>query len=803
MQQRWLLLIGVFLWAAPLARASDRVDPGDRVQLREQQGLLLLAVDSPIKLYSATLNHPGKVLGPVVLRKLEPGRQHALYVVDAGRYMWQSVKPIANWRLNLISEDTFAFDVRPGVINYPGDLVIDMSGGWISDLGLYDRALPAIDWLQAQHADVLEQYPLQYTGHYPDPFPDYYRELKGKAEPDVVAPTPATFTEAALSPEQLWRDEPLRGLSLSPDGRFLVLHLRPEPDEQQWQIDLIDLQAGQRRMLARSVLPYRQIDWSGSRRLLLESGPKHEAVVEVIVIDTDAAEVNYDHIRLARRGSIVHALPAEPDEILLSSLTRRGELMVHRIDISSQARVDAFHGGFANRLNRGVEQDRQWLADAEGRLRLALAEGEESMHWMYGIDGEFKQLPEFEDPSFMPISLSSDASRILGLSDFQREQRDLVEIEAATGRIVETLYSSPGVDVNAAIQDADGQPIGVSYYRQGRLVSEYFDQRQGAWARRLQQAFPDQSIDVAAGSADGATQLIWVDASDKPPQLYHFDRQQRTASLVLERMPQLAERAFVSTQALQIAVADASIEAFLTLPAGEQPRPLVVYPHGGPIGIADNRHFSPDVQLLAAEGFAVLQVNFRGSEGYGRAFREAGHRRLGREIEDDIDAAIQYALANHPLDGDRICVIGSSYGGYSALIAAVRWPERFRCVVSIAGVTDRLLRFTASDGAQTEEGRSKLVEILGDPDSELEQLRENSPLYRYEQLRTPVLLVHGRRDRRVDAEHSIRLQRLLTLDGRPPAALYFDEEGHGLAEPEHEQQQWATVVGFLRQHLAD
>jgi dipeptidyl aminopeptidase/acylaminoacyl peptidase len=207
------------------------------------------------------------------------------------------------------------------------------------------------------------------------------------------------------------------------------------------------------------------------------------------------------------------------------------------------------------------------------------------------------------------------------------------------------------------------------------------------------------------------------------------------------------------------------------------------------------------VQFLAGLGYAVLQVNFRGSEGYGRSFREAAEGNYGSLIEDDIDAAISQVLAEHPLDPNRICILGSSYGGYSALIASLRWPERFRCAASIAGVTDRLLRFSASDGAQSAEGRAELEKLMGDPNTDPDALQRASPVYRHAELKLPVLLAHGRADRRVDAEHSRRLERVLSQTGKPPVTLYFDTEGHGLSQTSNQQQLWTSIAAFLQQHL--
>jgi dipeptidyl aminopeptidase/acylaminoacyl peptidase len=295
---------------------------------------------------------------------------------------------------------------------------------------------------------------------------------------------------------------------------------------------------------------------------------------------------------------------------------------------------------------------------------------------------------------------------------------------------------------------------------------------------------------------------VWVESGRQPAQLYHLDVAARQASLIDESKPWLDVAKLAPTHRLEAKASDGMrIEAFLTLPDVPGDRPLVLLPHGGPIGVADRLHFDPQVQFLASLGYAVLRVNFRGSAGYGRAFREAGMGQYGTGIEDDIDSALEHALANHPLDASRVCAVGSSYGGYSSLMAAVRRPERFRCVVSIAGVSDRILFFTASDSARNHAARPLMVQAMGDPHRDLEAMKRVSPLFQYASLDTPVMIVHGRDDLRVDYEHARRLARMLSLGGKPPTGLVFDKEGHGFTDIGNIEAAWEGVAGFLRRHL--
>jgi dipeptidyl aminopeptidase/acylaminoacyl peptidase len=711
-------------------------------------------------------------------------------------------------------------------------LSFEASSLWRAQLRMANRGVAAIDWLRQSHPQLLERHGFRFLGDSPDPFPAAYLAAVG-ASTTASVPTAAAETaltappepgSLSLTPETLWQQSPLTDLALSPDGRFLAVELSsPLPEEEtagaidtdkakdadaepprQWRIELIDLQKGDRHLIAQSPFMYASLSWSGPDRLVLEVGPDGQRIIEVVRVQRgESGDARFERVRVPRRGELISALPAEPDHILLGSYTRRGQLMVHRVDVSSPEAAQAFHGNQANRLNKGVEGDLTWMVDGRGRLRMALVENDEKRVLLHGVDGVYETQIELDDAlGFNPFALSFDGDTLYGTSDRDRGQLDLVEFDIATQSITRTLFSREGVDVTSVLRDARGDVIGVGYYREGRPMSEYFGEQERRDEAALQRALPGRSASTAARSEDGLQRLLWVDGPDTPPALFHFDGERRSLSPVMEVSPWLAGLSFASTRAIATQARDGTrIEAFLTLPQGDGPHPLVLFPHGGPIGVADSLHFDSELQFLAGLGYAVLQVNFRGSEGYGRAFREAGKRNFGRLIEDDIDAALEAVLATEPLDRERMCVLGSSYGGFSALVASLRWPGRFRCAVSINGPTDLPLLFTASDASASEERRTRLVDIVGDPNEMLDELRTTSPAYRADELQTPLMLIQGARDARVDPEHARRLLRMLELRGVRATGLWLEDEGHSIRSLKNRHRMWRGIAGFLQTHL--
>src|SRR5690606_6507161 len=409
----------------------------------------------------------------------------------------------------------------------------------------------------------------------------------------------------------------------------------------------------------------------------------------------------FDRLNFPYRGRLIDALEDDPEHVLFASTyggTSRVGMQVHRGPIWSQRGLNRFRFSRDAALDRSVAEGREWFADGAGELRAAIAHRDDHHVLLHGRAGQLNEGMVLDDAApLVPKALSADGSLIYGSSEDDREQRDLVELDPVSGRITRTVFSRPRVDVQGAVFDAGHTLVGASYYEDGLLVSEYFDERSRAMQIKLQRAFGDRSVHVLDRDRASDQFLLWVGGSDRPSEIYHFDSTQNRASLLMPVHPGLEGRSFHKSMVVRATARDGfPIEAYLTLPGAHTPPPLVVLAHGGPIGIRDTRHFDREVQFFASLGYAVLQVNFRGSEGFGREFREAGKRSYGTLIEDDIDAALSQVLASHPVDGDRMCAVGSSYGGYSALVSAIRWPGRFRCVVSFAGVSDRILFFTAS-----------------------------------------------------------------------------------------------------------
>lgn len=805
-----LALLLVSCMVAMDASALRKVDPGEIPKLRQGEGLLVLSVDTSSRISSVRVSKPGG--GDSMLTYLEGGRTLQLYAAPEGEYGWKELTILtgrAGMRYQLGKNPEFKFKVHPGKITFAGELIVRLESLYRVRFHISNRTLPVIDWLEIAHPALYRSYPLEFSGHYPDPFPAFYRAERaalpmrpsGELNSGLAAPKPASLP---LPPRTLWAASRVQAIALSPNGELLAESnwLR----EGVWSLKLIDLEAGAEQVLQTTAFGYAELSWKDDGTLFA-SGTTSMRTSRMTVFLVGGAEngkrpVQSQELPLAI--SIIDLLPAEPGRVLFERFDDRGKLVVHRLDVSSPAAILKIqHLQSKARLNTSVSNDVRWFTDGRGELRAAMTRNDDSYALLHGKGATFTEVLRLgEGDGFQPLQLSYGGDLIYGLSDEGREQRDLVVFDPASRSVTRTIFSKPGVDVHSVVLDERRTPTAVRYYEGGRLATEYFDEGARAVARQLQDAFPNRNVAVIERSVDGRQLILWVESSDHPASLYHMDLDARRASLVSDTRPDLSGYTFAPASVLSVKGSDGlAIEAFLTLPPGTGKRPLVVMPHGGPIGVADRLHFNHEVQFIASLGYAVLQVNFRGSDGYGKAFREAGHRGYGTLIEDDIDAAIKAALAAYPLDENRMCALGASYGGYSAMVSTIRAPGRFRCAVSSSGVSDRALFFTASDSGRTAKVRAEMERVIGNPNDDLAAMQANSPLYRYRDLQVPVMLVHGREDFRVDFEHTRRLVRMLNLASRPPVVMAFIGEGHGLDEIANIDTAWTGIAGFLGQHL--
>jgi dipeptidyl aminopeptidase/acylaminoacyl peptidase len=347
----------------------------------------------------------------------------------------------------------------------------------------------------------------------------------------------------------------------------------------------------------------------------------------------------------------------------------------------------------------------------------------------------------------------------------------------------------------------DDRPIGV-LRGAGAPQAVYFDEKHpdARLLLSLQKAFGGQRIRVTSRTLDNQTLVVEVDGDRNPGDFYLVNRQTKKAEYLVSRRDWIDPAAMTPVQAIRYRTRDgATIHGYLTVRGGDKARkqPLVLMPHGGPHGLWDAWAFDPWAQLLASRGYAVLQPNYRGSGGYGKAHEEAGYRKWGTLMQDDLTDAVRWAVEAGIADGSRVCIFGASYGGYAALMSPLREPDLYRCAVSFAGVYDLVEQASDSDTADHVLGRKYLERVLGDKDL----MREQSPVTHIARLKAPVLIAHGTSDKRVPFSQAKLLRKALDQHQKPYVWLEYRGEEHGLHDEANAAAFLTRALEFLDTHL--
>ncbi len=535
------------------------------------------------------------------------------------------------------------------------------------------------------------------------------------------------------------------------------------------------------------------IRWIGPDSLLAsfasESGWQRVLVIRLEML---GARLTASKRWVEAGGRLVDPLPLEADSVLWE-FDYDGRNSVYRLTIDELVTYGEDRDRRGRKIRPGERlatirgTAHRWLVDRKGEPRVAWRRDDDGYSILYRkpASGSFEKVYAYSDDDdaaeLVPVYLSADEASIVVFAYRGGDTLGLHTFDAESGEFGETLLRRSDVDVNSVLVDEVAHEIIAGGYEADGLQRwSYLAGYRERFAPLLGDAFPFEAIEVEGATPDRKLFLFRVASATEPGKFYVRDVAANRTIPVGSGRSQIDRDRLSPVDAFVVESADGTeVEAFLTRPrSSSRPAPLVVMPHGGPIGVRDRRVFDPMVQYLASWGFAVLQPNYRGSSGYGLEYRAAGKKQWARGIEDDIDAAVQHARALPEVDGSRLCIVGGSYGGFSALASVIRHKELYRCAISINGVSDIPLLYDSSDIADSKRSLAFYEEHVGDLETERGRLVDASPAYHVDEIEVPVFFIYGTEDRRVDPDHAHRMMLMLELFGREFESLEVEGMAH-------------------------
>ncbi len=598
-----------------------------------------------------------------------------------------------------------------------------------------------------------------------------------------------------LSIEDAFRDPSVLWIKMSPDAKHILLVLN---GDKQKTLTLVNVEKREQTHLYKlEDNQIQDIEWIDNDTVFLEVDVKEMDETVNALIDIPSEMRKKPETRVIKtKGYIVNTLP-EIDNKLLFAKSDGGGFDLYQISPADLV-AGNFDGDVA--LENTLEGIARYFYDEHNDQYMAYTFENDKLqcHILDKDSQKWNRIWESDSPAdtFIPLGLVDNKTlAVLSNVDSERTALRLYNIEKKA--FTETLFEHPRYDLTSAYFDAKTRkPVFVTYRDHGQLAMHYFSSRDIALERKLKNTFNGKQVRVVSESSNGDSKLIFATASDDPGQYYFLNTRTLKAGQLYARFDHLSKHSFNKTESFEVESRGEKIEAILTTPTNYENGVLLVMPHGGPIDVRDADDFNLTNQYFSSRGYTVLNVNFRGSSGYGRRFTEAGRGEFGKAIENDINAAVDAVLTRRKIK--QICAIGASYGGYSAAMLAIQNPERYQCAVSLFGVFDLPLLFNASNLATRPAHQKAVRYVVGDNTPALKTI---SPVYLADKLRVPILLIAGKLDSIATFEQSNRFEYQLKKYGKRVDSLHFDDVGHGHHQWLPERVQYAYINSFLQETL--
>ena len=606
--------------------------------------------------------------------------------------------------------------------------------------------------------------------------------------------TPSSRTKL-IPLRDFFRNPERSGFQISPDGNSISF---VQPYQNRMNVFVQPRAGGEAvRVTSETERDVAGYFWKGSGRIVYLKDFKGDENYHVVAVQADGKNL-VDLTPFEKvRAEIIDDRFDNDDEMLVSMNKRNPEVFdVYRVDLNTKE---------LTLIAENPGNITGWVTDHTGCIRLALATD--------GVDASILHRPNEQTPfktvittnfkeQIQPLFFDFDNKLLFASSNINRDKTAIVRIDPATAKEESIIFQHPEVDVSGLGWSRKRKVYTEVQFLTWRRERKFFDAEMGAIQNDLERQLPGYEIDLQSSNRDENIFVVAAWSDRTMGVRYLYDATSKKLTKLAEIAPWLPEGDLTEMKPITYRARDGlTIHGYLTLPRGESKNlPLIVNPHGGPWA-RDAWGYNPEVQFLANRGYAVLQVNFRGSTGYGRAFWEASFKQWGKKMQDDVTDGVKFAVAQGVADSKRVCIYGGSYGGYCALAGLAFTPDLYACGVDYVGVSN-LFTFMKTIPPYWKPMLEMFYEMVGNPETDEALLAEASPALHAANIRVPLLIAQGAQDPRVNVDESNQMVAALKKHGIPVEYLVKENEGHGFHNEENRFEFYEAMEKFLKKHLA-
>jgi dipeptidyl aminopeptidase/acylaminoacyl peptidase len=537
--------------------------------------------------------------------------------------------------------------------------------------------------------------------------------------------------------------------------------------------------------------------WKGNNKIMYLQDKAGDENFKLYSVNKDGSDLKLLSPEDKVRTEIVDDLENIDDYMLVNMNERNPQAFdVYRININT---------GEKKMIAENPGNIMGWMTDHDGKLRIAIASDGVNNVLMYRETEEdpFKEVlsTNFRE-SVEPLFFTFDNKYVYASSNLGRDKSAIVKFDIANGKEMELLYENPDVDVNGLSYSKKRKVLtAITFVKEKREIN-YLDKEAEKRYNRIKKELGDNEVVITGVNKNEDKFLVRTYSDRSLGSYYFYDQTSDKLSKIAEVSPWINENELAVQKPVSYTTRDGlTIHGYLTLPVGVAAKnlPVVMNIHGGPWA-RDNWGFNPEVQFLVNRGYAVLQVNYRGSTGYGRKFWEASFREWGKKMQDDVSDGVKWLISEGIANPKKVGIYGGSYGGYATLAGLAFSPELYACGVDYVGVSN-LFTFMKTIPPYWEPFRKMMYEMVGNPEVDSSLFVAASPVYHADKIVAPLFVAQGKMDPRVNINESDQMVEAMKKRGVEVKYMVKDNEGHGFHNQENRFDFYGSMEKFLSKHL--